>query len=423
MAATLAPLSTEFVSAFTKTPRADADPILGLSADFKADTDPSKVNLGVGAYRDNDGKPYVLPVVRRVEQKLAADLAANHEYLPQQGLAAFSDGALKLLLGEDSPAIATGRVATVQALSGTGALRVAFDFMYLFGPCKADTKVYIPKPTWSNHWNIVKDAGLTGVEYRYFNPATGGVDISAVLEDLAKAPAGSVVLLHACAHNPTGADPTFDEWTQIMRVVAEARLIPLFDNAYQGFASGDLHTDGAAIRSFVTEGSMDILSCQSFAKNAGLYGERIGAFSIICSAPAPVPAIQSQLARIIRGLYSSPPLHGAAIMASILGDKDLFAEWQGELVIMSNRIKDMRRKLKAALDGNKTPGGWDRILSQIGMFSFTVLTPQQVKYMRDNYHIYMSSNGRISMAGLNDYNVQYVADAIDAAMRNVAKQD
>lgn len=220
----------------------------------------------------------------------------------------------------------------------------------------------------------------------------------------------------------TGADPTMAQWRQIMEVCISRNLIPLFDNAYQGFASGDLHEDAAAVRMFVDSG-MDLLTCQSFAKNAGLYGERTGAFSVVCAEPGAVDAIRSQLSRIIRGLYSSPPKHGAAVMAAILGDESLFAEWQAELVTMSGRIKLMRTALKAELERIETPGNWDRIVNQIGMFSYTGLTSQQVKHMREKYHIYMTSNGRMSMAGLNDSNVAYVAAAMKDAVLSVVKQD
>jgi aspartate aminotransferase, cytoplasmic len=220
----------------------------------------------------------------------------------------------------------------------------------------------------------------------------------------------------------TGADPTDEEWKQVLDVCIERKLLPLFDNAYQGFASGDLHHDAAAVRLFVRAG-IDVLACQSFAKNAGLYGERIGAFTVVSAVPGPVAAIRSQLSRVIRGLYSSPPKHGAAVMAAILGDEKLFAEWQAELVVMSDRIKLMRRMLKVALDENGAPGNWDRITSQIGMFSYTGLTSQQVKFMREKYHIYMTTNGRISMAGLTEPTVQYVADAMRDAVISVVKQD
>lgn len=421
LASTLsAPTST---SIFADTPTAPPDAILGLNVAFRADTSPDKVNLGVGAYRTADNKPYVLPVVRRVEAALAAEGSAhNHEYLPQAGLDDFSRAAARLLFGDDSPALAAGRVVTVQALSGTGALRVAFAFCEKFAPKKGATLVLIPNPTWSNHKNIVPDAGLRLGEYRYFDAVTGGVDIENMLADIGDAPDGSVVLLHACAHNPTGADPTTEQWKRILDVCVAKRHVPLFDNAYQGFASGDLHVDAAAVRMFVAAG-IDMMTCQSFAKNAGLYGERIGAFSVVCASAEPVAAIRTQLSRIIRGLYSSPPKHGAAIMAQIIGDPKLFEEWQGELTMMSTRIKLMRTQLKAALDKNEAPGNWDRITNQIGMFSYTGMTSQQVKYMRDHYHIYMTGNGRISMAGLTEPTVTYVADAMKEALLSVVKQD
>nr|AIT70252.1 aspartate aminotransferase [Dumontia simplex] len=413
--------SETLASVFSNVPTAPPDAILGLNTQFKADTNPSKVNLGVGAYRDTEGKPYVLPVVRRVEQALANDLSATHEYLPQDGLSDFCNLSARLILGKDSPALAEGRVTTVQALSGTGSLRVGFTFVARF--LSAQTAVYIPKPTWSNHKNVVPQSGLPPThEYRYFHPATGGVDVEAMLEDLDTAPPCSVVLLHGCAHNPTGADPTQEQWDRILQVVKSRQLIPFFDNAYQGFASGSLETDAWSVRHFVAAG-IDVLIAQSFAKNMGMYGERVGAFSVVCAKPGAEEAIRSQLKAIIRAMYSSPPLHGARVAAMILADPDLFAEWEQELVGMSARIKDMRVKLKASLIANKAPGTWDHIVTQIGMFSYTGLTPQQVAYMREKYHVYMTANGRISMAGLTDATVQYVADAMKDAVLSVVKQD
>lgn len=409
------------MSVFSKVPVAPPDAILGLNTQFKADPHPKKVNLGVGAYRTNEGKPYVLPVVRRVEQDLANDPSVNHEYLPQDGLSEFCALSARLILGHESPALAEKRATTVQALSGTGSLRIGFTFVSKF--LSAETQVFIPKPTWSNHKNVVPQSGLPPTrDYRYLDTSTGTVDVDAMLEDLSSAPPLSVVLLHGCAHNPTGADPTKPEWNRILEVVKARQLIPFFDNAYQGFASGCLETDAWSVRHFVSAG-IDVLISQSYAKNMGLYGERVGAFTVVCSAPGAEEAIRSQLKAIIRAMYSNPPLHGARVAARILGDSGRFAEWEAELVKMSARIKDMRLKLKAALEANSTPGKWDHIVSQIGMFSYTGLTSQQVTFMREKYHVYMTANGRISMAGLTDATVQYVADAMKDAVLRVAKQD
>lgn len=407
------------VSAFDNVPTAPPDAILGLTAAFRADPSPNKVNLGVGAYRTADGEPYILPVVRRVEKALAADPTATHEYLPQDGLSEFCDLSAKLILGNDSPAIAEGRATTVQALSGTGALRVGFVFIARF--LSDQTAVYIPNPTWSNHKNVVPQAGLPAPkEYRYFDASTGGVDIEGMLEDLRGASHGSIVLLHGCAHNPTGADLSTEQWERVLDVVKANNLIPFFDNAYQGFASGSLETDAWAVRRFVDAG-MDMIVGQSYAKNMGLYGERIGALTFISSQAGNGDAIRSQLKAIIRAMYSSPPKHGAVIAAKILGDADMFAEWEKELMKMSCRIKEMRSKLKAALVSNGAPGKWDHIVNQIGMFSFTGLTKEQVVFMREKYHIYMTNNGRISMAGLTDSTVEYVANAMKDAVENVIK--
>lgn len=395
-------------------PVAPKDPILGLNADFKADDSGQKVNLGVGAYRTETGKPYVLPVVRAVEQELANDPDSQHEYIPQDGLDLFCRKSAELILGADSVALAEGRVVTVQALSGTGALRLAFAFVNKF--LSKETQVYLPSPTWSNHKNVVPEAGLPETkDYKYFNAKTGGVDIAGMLDDLKNIPAKSIVLLHGCAHNPTGADLAQVEWERVLEVVKKKELIPFFDSAYQGFASGDLEEDARSVRLFVNAG-LEVLIAQSYAKNMGLYGERVGAFSIVCKNPEPTAAIRSQLKRIIRAMYSSPPLHGALVAAKILSDPKKFDEWKGELRLMSGRIKEMRHALKAELEQLNTPGTWDHITSQIGMFSFTGLRKEQVKFIRDKYHIYMTANGRISMAGLNKGNIKYVAGAIHDAV-------
>lgn len=404
-------------SIWSEVPKAALDKILGVKLLFNADPSPKKVNLGIGAYRTEDNEPYVLPVVRRVEQQIAADPSENHEYIPQDGLASFCKLSAALILGDESPAIAENRVVTVQALSGTGALRIGMTFIRMF---LSDQKlVYVPKPTWGNHHSIVPQAGLPAArEYRYFDRKTGGVDVDGMVEDIRAAPEGSVILLHCCAHNPTGADPTKDDWQRILDVVLERKHVPFFDSAYQGFASGSLSKDSYSVKLFVAAG-IDVLAGQSFAKNMGLYGERIGALNVICADSKPVEAVRSQLKKIVRAMYSSPPLHGAKVASMVMGDPGRFEEWQKELVVMSARIKKMRVMLREKLEGMGAPGNWEYVTTQIGMFTFTHLTAKQVEFIREKHHVYMLDNGRISMAGLTEANVDYVAEAVNDALVNV----
>ncbi|CAN8064849.1 unnamed protein product [Agarophyton chilense] len=408
------------MSIFDQVPQAPPDPILAVSAAYRADPSPKKINLGVGAYRTDDGAPYVLPIVKEFERQFANDPSITHEYLPQDGLTEFNNLSARLILGPDSAALKQNRVVTVQALSGTGALRIGFAFIANF---IGQRLVYIPNPTWSNHRNVVPQAGLPPTEnYRYFDPNTRGVDIEGLLVDLSSAVEGSIVVFHGCAHNPTGADPSRAEWQRILAVVKSRKLVPFFDNAYQGFASGDLNTDAWSTRLFVNSG-IDVLVAQSYAKNMGMYGERVGALNVVSSSPKSVAAVRSQLKQLIRAMYSSPPLHGARIAAAILSDEDAFRKWELELEKMSARIHAMRCRLRDALNRNGAPGNWDHIVNQIGMFSFTGLTSQQVAFMRDRYHIYMTTNGRMSMAGLTESTVDYVADAMKDAIESVVKQD
>jgi aspartate/tyrosine/aromatic aminotransferase len=257
----------------------------------------------------------------------------------------------------------------------------------------------------------MKHAGVTDKAYRYWDAKNRNLNLAGMLEDLASAPDGSVILLHAAAHNPTGVDPTKDQWDQIMDVCLKKNHICWFDSAYQGFATGDLETDAYALRRFTDSGCNIILS-QSFAKNFGLYGERIGTLSIVCGTKEAVPAVMSQLDVLIRNLYSNPPKHGANVVRTVLSDPELYQEWRDELRAMSHRIIDMRTALKAELDRLGTPGNWDHVVSQIGMFSFTGLTPEQSDAMVDKHHVYMLRNGRISMAGVTSKNVEYLASSM-----------
>eukprot|EP01018_Ginkgo_biloba_P016418 Gb_29504 [translate_table: standard] len=402
-------------SAFEKLEQAPEDPILGVTVAYNKDPSPVKLNLGVGAYRTEEGKPLVLDVVRRAEELLLQNRSRNKEYLPIAGLANFNKLSAKLMLGDGSPAIEEKRVATVQCLSGTGSLRVGAEFLSRHYSPRI---IYIPVPTWGNHPKIFTLGGLSVKMYRYYNPATRGLNYQGMLEDLRAAPSGAVVLLHACAHNPTGVDPTQEQWDGIRQLMRGNGLLPFFDSAYQGFASGSLDADAYSVRSFVADGN-ECLLAQSYAKNMGLYGERVGALSIVCRSATVATRVESQLKLVIRPMYSSPPLHGASIVATILSDRNLYYDWTVELKNMADRIISMRHQLYDALKARGTPGDWSHILKQIGMFTFTGLNKDQVTFMTAEYHIYMTFDGRISMAGLSSKTVPHLADAIHAAVARI----
>lgn len=402
------------MSAFSAIKPAPPDGIFALVARHKADNFPHKVDLSVGAYRDQEGKPWILPVVRKVDALVSSDPTLNHEYLPMAGMPDFNTSAARVVFGHDSPVIERGLVASIQTLSGTGANHTAALFLKKF--YGKSTTIHVSNPTWANHKTIFEHAGLNIVQYPYFDPSTKGLDFDGLLGALQKAKEGDIVLLHACAHNPTGVDPTHDQWKAIAQVCKERKLFPFFDCAYQGFATGSLDNDAWAVRYFVDQG-LELLVCQSFAKNFGLYGERAGALHVVVRDPNAVQATTSQLALLSRAEISNPPAYGARIVSRTLNNPDLFQEWVNDLDTMSSRIKTMRSALRDNLVRLGTPGNWDHIVSQIGMFSFTGLNPQQVDRMVDEFHVYMTKNGRISMAGLNDSNVEYVAKAIDAVVR------
>ncbi|RHY51603.1 hypothetical protein DYB30_010415, partial [Aphanomyces astaci] len=390
-------------------PMGPADPILGLTDKFNKDTDPRKVSLGVGAYRDDNGKPYVLPSVWEAEDRLLK-AKKNKEYSGIGGTKDFVDLSLKFAYGDDSKALRDGRVVGVQTISGTGGCRLAGEFFARF--LGKNTAIYLPNPTWGNHIPIMKDAGLDVKRYSYFEPASRGLNFSGLISDLQGAPSKSVFLLHACAHNPTGVDPTLDQWKEISAVMKAKEHIVFFDCAYQGFASGDADRDAAALRLFVEDGHNVVLS-QSYAKNFGLYGERVGALSIVCKDADEAARAESQLKILIRPTYSNPPIHGALLVSTILGDDTLKKQWYSECKGMADRIISMRRLLKeniAKVDGSTTE--WNHITDQIGMFCYTGLTEPQVDRMISTHHIYLTKDGRISMAGVTSKNVEYIAQSI-----------
>ncbi|CAJ0940953.1 unnamed protein product [Ranitomeya imitator] len=341
------------------------DPILGVTEAFKRDTNAKKMNLGVGAYRDDNGKPFVLSSVRK--------------YI------------------------------TVQTISGTGSLRVGANFLQRFYKFSRD--VYLPKPSWGNHTPIFRDAGMELKGYRYYDPNTCGFDFPGALDDISKIPEQSIILFHACAHNPTGVDPRKEQWKELAAVVKSRRLFPFFDMAYQGFASGDTDRDAWAVRHFIQEGLNVVLS-QSYAKNMGLYGERVGAFTVVCSDADEAKRVESQLKILIRPMYSNPPLNGARIAAAILTQPDLRSEWLQEVKGMANRIISMREQLVSNLKKEGSIHSWKHISDQIGMFCFTGLRPEQVERLTKEFSIYMTKDGRISVAGVTSGNVGYLAHAI-----------
>ncbi|KAF8110884.1 hypothetical protein N665_0078s0075 [Sinapis alba] len=395
---------------------APPDPILGVSEAFKADTNELKLNLGVGAYRTEELQPYVLNVVKKAEN-LMLERGDNKEYLPIEGLAAFNKATAELLFGAGHPVIKEQKVATIQGLSGTGSLRLAAALIERYFP---GAKVLISAPTWGNHKNIFNDAKVPWSEYRYYDPKTIGLDFEGMIADIKEAPEGSFILLHGCAHNPTGIDPTPEQWVKIADVIQEKNHIPFFDVAYQGFASGSLDEDASSVRLFAERG-MEFFVAQSYSKNLGLYAERIGAINVVCSSADAATRVKSQLKRIARPMYSNPPVHGARIVANVVGDAAMFGEWKAEMEMMAGRIKTVRQKLYDSLvSKDKSGKDWSFILKQIGMFSFTGLNKAQSDNMTNKWHVYMTKDGRISLAGLSMAKCEYLADAIIDSYHNVS---
>ncbi|XP_003706300.1 glutamate oxaloacetate transaminase 2 [Megachile rotundata] len=384
------------------------DPILGVTEAYKRDQNPKKVNLGVGAYRDDNGKPFLLPSVIKAEEKIKCK-GMDKEYAPIAGNAEFCKHSINLALGEDSDIIRNCLNATVQGLSGTGSLCIAANFFTHFFP--GHKEIYLPTPTWGNHGPIFKLAGLSTKSYRYYDPKTCGLDSEGLLEDICKMPEKSIILFHACAHNPTGVDPKPEQWKELAKVVRNRNLFPFFDMAYQGFATGDIVRDAFAVRLFAKEGIPFALA-QSYAKNMGLYGERVGALTFVTSSKEETDRVLSQLKILIRPIYSNPPIHGARIVNEILGNSEMKQEWLCDVKGMADRIISVRKQLQENLKKNGSSRDWSHITDQIGMFCFTGLNPSQVEKLTKDYSIYLTKNGRISMAGVTSKNVEYLAQAM-----------
>jgi aspartate aminotransferase len=393
-------------STWAKVPQGPPDAILGITEAFKADSNSKKINLGVGAYRDDKGKPYVLPSVRKAEDKVIKG-GHNKEYAGITGVPEFTKAAAKLAYGKDSPAL--DRLVITQSISGTGALRIGGEFLARFYP--GAKSIYIPTPSWANHGAVFTDSGLKVEKYRYYNKDTIGLDFEGLIADIKAAPKESIFLFHACAHNPTGVDPTPEQWKEIEAAVKAQGHYSFFDMAYQGFASGDIHKDAFAVRYFVEKGH-NICLAQSFAKNMGLYGERIGAFSILTEDADEKKRVDSQIKILVRPLYSNPPIHGARIASEILNSPELYDEWLVEVKAMADRIITMRALLKENLEKLGSKHDWSHITSQIGMFAYTGLNAEQMDKLAKEHSVYATKDGRISVAGITSENVGRLAEAI-----------
>ena len=392
-----------FFSAVEMAPR---DPILGLNEQFAADPNPAKVNLGVGVYYDDQGKLPLLACVQAAEQAMMATPTARG-YLPIDGIAAYDAGVKALVFGADSEPVQSGRVATVQAIGGTGGLKIGADFLKKLNP---NAEVLISDPSWENHRALFSSAGFVVKNYRYYDAAKRGVDLDGMLADLSGAATGSVVVLHACCHNPTGYDITPAQWDQVVSVCQSRGLVPFLDMAYQGFGYG-LTEDGAAVQKFVAAG-MSFFVSTSFSKSFSLYGERVGALSVLCESKDEAARVLSQLKIVIRTNYSSPPSHGGAVVAAVLSKPEWRALWESELGGMRVRIKAMRQKL---VDGLKAAGvqqDMSFITSQIGMFSYSGLSRDQMVRLRTEFGVYGTDTGRMCVAALNSKNIDYVCAAI-----------
>jgi aromatic-amino-acid transaminase len=396
------PAPASIFSAIAMAPR---DPILGITEAFNADTNPAKINLGVGVYYDDNGKVPLLECVQKAEAKLM-EQPTPRTYLPIEGLGAYDKAVQELVFGADSAVIQEKRAVTVQALGGTGALKIGADFLKRFSP---DSQVYISDPSWENHRALFESAGFTVNNYTYYDPATHGVNFEGMLASLKAMPEGAVVVLHACCHNPTGAELNADQWGQVIQVVRENNLIPFLDMAYQGFGDG-IAEDGAVVRRF-TETAGPLLVSNSFSKSFSLYGERVGALSVVASTAEEAARLLSQLKRIVRTNYSNPPTHGGKVVATVLSTPELRQLWEDELAGMRVRIKQMRDELVKKL-AEKAPGSdFEFVREQVGMFSYSGLTKEQVEKLRAE-SIYAVDTGRICVAALNSKNIDRVVDAI-----------
>jgi aromatic-amino-acid transaminase len=391
---------------------APRDPILGLTEAFVADARPTKVNLGVGVYCDDSGRIPLLRAVREAE-RARVEAGVPRGYLPIEGLATYDAAVQRLLFGADSPLIAAGRLVTAQALGGTGALKIGADFLKRFSP---QAHVLISDPSWENHRALFEGAGFKVETYPYYDATAHGLNFSAMCRALRDAPAGSIVALHACCHNPTGVDLSADQWRELASIFKDRHLVAMIDIAYQGFGEG-VEADAAAVRLFAEQG-LSFFVASSFSKSFSLYGERVGALTIVTENKEEAARVLSQLKRVIRTNYSNPPAHGGSVVAAVLGDPRLRALWEEELAEMRNRIKSIRSGLVSGLKTRGVKRDFSFVLRQNGMFSYSGLTSTQVDRLRNEFGIYAVSTGRICVAALNSKNIDYVCDAMAAVLRD-----
>ena len=394
------------MSLFTAVEMAPRDPILGLNEQFNADANPKKVNLGVGVYYDDNGKLPLLECVQAAEKQMMQDPKARG-YLPIDGIAAYDAAVKNLVFGAASEPVKSGRVATVQALGGTGGLKIGADFLKKVNP---GAKVLISDPSWENHRALFSQAGFTVEAYPYYNAAKKGIDFDGMLTALNLAAEGTVVVLHACCHNPTGYDITAEQWDQVIAAVKARKLVPFLDMAYQGFGYG-ISEDGAVIGKFVASGQNFFVST-SFSKSFSLYGERVGALSVLCQDQEEAGRVLSQLKIVIRTNYSNPPIHGGQVVAMVLNTPELRALWEKELGDMRLRIKQMRLALVEKLKAAGVKQDMSFITQQIGMFSYSGLTKDQMVRLRSEFGVYGTDTGRMCVAALNSKNIDYVCDSI-----------
>ncbi len=390
---------------------APRDPILGLNEQYNADERAGKVNLGVGVYYDDQGRIPLLQAVKKAEDALVANATAR-SYLPIEGIAAYNKGAQTLLLGADSPIIAEGRALTVQSLGGTGALKIGADFLKQLLP---DSQVFISDPSWENHRALFERAGFQVGTYAYYDAATHGLNFDGMLASLRAMPAQSIVVLHACCHNPTGVDPTAEQWVQVAKVIQEQKLVPFLDIAYQGFGDG-LDQDASVVRQFAALG-LSMLVSSSFSKSFSLYGERVGALTLVTTSKDETSRVLSQVKRVIRTNYSNPPTHGGKVVATVLNSPELFQLWSDELAGMRDRIRAMRSQLVEKLKAHGIAQNFDFVLQQRGMFSYSGLSADQVERLRNDYGVYAVSSGRICVAALNSQNIDYVVESIAKVLK------
>ena len=395
-------------SLFANVERAPRDPILGLTEAFQADNRPNKVNLGVGVYYDDQGKLPLLKCIKEAEaQRVSA--APARGYQPIEGAVAYNQAVQSLLFGADSPVLKAQRVVTIEALGGTGALKVGADYLRRLLP---QAKVAISDPSWENHRALFEMAGFEVLTYRYYDPSTRGVDAKGMLESLQALPKGTILVLHACCHNPTGVDLSAEQWSSVIAAIQASGHIPFLDMAYQGFGEG-IAQDAAVLNAFLASG-MSFLVSSSFSKSFSLYGERVGALSIVTQSADEASRVLSQVKRTIRTNYSNPPTHGGAVVAMVLSTPALRATWEAELAEMRDRIKAMRKGLADGLKARGFKGDVGFITSQRGMFSYTGLSGEQVDRLQEEFGVYAVGTGRICIAALNSQNLERVCDAIAA---------